>query len=210
MTVTVFGASGKVGQIVIEMLLKKGYRVTAFVHTTLPFKSTDRLNVAQGDIHEASDVKKAIEGSEYVISTLGSWHTPSKDILSSAMQNIIPAMEELGIKRLVTLTGSAAIAPGDKLRLIDKLNHSLLKIMASKIMEDGERHINMLSQSRLDWTVVRSPIMTESKNENYTLNLRSPSPAATVPRRAVAKALVDQLENKKYFRSSPHIHKQHR
>ena len=99
------------------------------------------------------------------------------------------------------------MSPGDHLNIVDRINHALLKLAAGKIVKDSEEHINVLSGSNLDWTVIRSPIMSNNQNSIYRLDLRPPSPLATIPRRAVAKALVDQLDSYLYLKSSPHIHR---
>lgn len=205
MKITVFGATGKVGRIVVENLLDSGHQVVAFAHGASPFTTNENLTVVHGDVHNTSDVKTALSGADAIISTLGSWHTPSKDILTSAMKNIIPAAEIQGIKRLVSLTGSQAALPNEKLRLFEKLFHFALNIVAHKILADGENHLRLLKESKLDWTVIRSPIMKPSTKTDYRLSLVAPSPLATISRAAVAKAIVDQLETRDYTKMAPHI-----
>ncbi len=53
MQVTVFGASGNVGQRVVERLLVDGHEVVAFVHSSAPFAENDKLKVVTGDVHDA-------------------------------------------------------------------------------------------------------------------------------------------------------------
>ena len=91
---TVFGASGKVGRLVVMQALKRGYSVVAFVHSHDPFVATTNLRVVKGDIYNADDVGKALKGSEAVISALGSWGTKNRNVLSSAMKVVIPDMDE--------------------------------------------------------------------------------------------------------------------
>ncbi len=206
MNITVFGASGKVGRIVVEELRASGHSVTAFVHGSSPFESNEKLRIVYGDIHNFANVIEALDRSEAVISCLGSWGTKDKDILSSAMKNIIPAMEKQNIKRIISLTGSAAIFPGETLRLVDKLNRGVLSIVAGKILTDGENHLQQLVESNLRWTVIRSPVMKSSQDATYTLSLIASSPFATVSRNAVAKAMVDQLSETNFINAAPHIH----
>lgn len=206
MNVTVFGASGHVGRLVVKRLLADGHTVRAFVHSSNPFDGTKQLRVIRGDIHSPSDVKQALEGADAIISCLGSWHTPTKDILTSAMKTIVPVAEEKHIARLISVTGAAAVAPGDTPHLMDKINHYLLGKIAPKILIDGERHIGILSESGLNWVVVRSPVMTRYGNGTYHLDMHSPSPLSIVPRTAVATAMVDLLTDTQYDRSAPYIH----
>lgn len=207
MTIAVFGASGKVGSLVTQKLLADGHHVRAFVHGSSPFKPRKSLEVIQGDIHLSDDVERALAGCHAVISCLGSWGTPSKDILTVAMHHIVPAMNAHKITRLVSLTGSGAALPGEKLPLIDRLNRALLLVAAGKILRDGEEHLRILSESNLDWTVLRSPVMTSGNETPFSLSGRAPSPLATIPRASVVTALVSQLSNYSHLKRAPHIHR---
>jgi putative NADH-flavin reductase len=206
MHVTVFGASGKVGRLVVQQLLDDDHRITVFVHSHAPFGNNVDLNIVRGDVHNAADVAKALQNSEAVISTLGSWGTKSKDVVSSAMEQIVPVMESEGIKRIIGLTGSGAKAPGEKLSLMDKLSRPAFKLVAGKILDDSEHHIQRLADSSLDWTVIRSPVMRTFGKQNYHLSLKIPPPWATIHRAAVAQAIVGQLASPDFIRTAPHIH----
>lgn len=206
MNITVFGATGHVGSLVVEKLLAGGHNVSAFTHGAHHFEDTTRLRIIPGDIHKPEDVEKALHDSEAIISCLGSWHTPTKDILTAAMTSIVPIAEKQGIKRIISLTGSAACAPGDHLGIIDRLNRSMLSFIAPKILKDGEAHIRLLAESTLEWTVIRSPVMTNGDDTNYRLDMNSPSPFATIPRAAVVVALVDSLEDTLFIGAAPYIH----
>src|SRR4051812_42365964 len=100
MQVTVFGASGKVGRLVVAEALQRGYSVKAFVHSRNPFEDSPKLKVVKGDVYDSDDVAKALRGSDAVISCLGSWGSKRRDVLSSAMRMIIPAMTEQKIGRI--------------------------------------------------------------------------------------------------------------
>lgn len=206
MQVTVFGASGKVGQLVVERLLAGGHSVAGFVYQSSPFADTKGLRVITGDVHDASQVRAAIQGSQAVICALGSWGTKTKDIVSAGTRAIIPAMDELGVKRFVSVTGSGAVAPADQPTLFEKLGHAGFGIMAHKILVDSEVHLGLLAKSGLDWTVIRSPVMTSSPGDEYRLTKQSPSPWETIHRQAVARALVEQLADTRFIHQAPHIH----
>ena len=207
MNITIFGANGKVGSIVTQKLLDAGHTVTACVYGNSSFADNPQLHVVQCDIRNKTDVENALQGADAVVSTLGSWGTKSKDILTVGMQSIIPAMQAQGVKRIVSLTGSAATAPGDQWGLIDKANRLLLAVIAPKILADGENHLNQLAASLLDWTVVRSPVMNTKGSAAYQLNTTVPGPLETINRSAVAQAMVDQLGSDTFVKKAPHIHR---
>lgn len=205
--VTVFGANGKVGSMVVDELLKRGYSVVAFVHQSHQLPANGNLKIVQGDIYNAKDVDRALVGSVAIISALGSWGTPKKDILTVGMTHIIPSMRQHGISRIVTLTGADARAPGDSVSIIHRLSHIGIGVVAGKILSDGERHINLLSRSELSWTVVRSPIMssTPPANPSYALSMRRPLPWRTIPRKLVALSMVDVITDARWEQKAPYV-----
>jgi putative NADH-flavin reductase len=101
MQVTILGANGRVGQEVVRICLERGHQVVALAHSHDPFTPQLGLIVLKGDIYKAGDIATAVQGSQAVISTLGSWGTKDKNVLESAMQQLIPVMQEQAIKRLL-------------------------------------------------------------------------------------------------------------
>jgi NAD(P)-dependent dehydrogenase (short-subunit alcohol dehydrogenase family) len=207
MHITIFGASGGVGRLLVELLLQRGHTVTVFVHRHSPFEATERLRIARGDIHDARHVAAAIAGSDAIGSTLSSWGTPRKDVLSAAMTNICPAMQSAGISRIVSLTGADARGHGDRLTLLHRLFHRVLRIIAGTVLDDGEKHMEILRMSGLHATVVRSPIMFSRADSAYVLNDIRPLPWAMVNRAAVARAMADCLEGVGNADDRPFIHR---
>lgn len=206
MRLTVFGANGKVGSLIVKMALRHGHSVTAFVHSESNLSHHPYLTIHRGDIRVLSDVERALSGSQAVISALGSWHAPTKDILSSGMENIIPAMKKRGITRIVSLTGADARTPGDTLSRLHRLSHFAISLFAPKVLRDGEKHIRMLYNSGLDWTVVRSPVMVEFGNPaHYRLSSVRPAPWAIIHRTSVAMSMLDAAERSRNINEAPYI-----
>ncbi|HEX8390321.1 MAG TPA: NAD(P)-binding oxidoreductase [Candidatus Saccharimonadales bacterium] len=205
MTVTVFGASGKVGRLVVERLLERGVMVRAFIRSVESIEASDGLEIFTGDIYDAVAVAEALDGADAVISTLGSWGTPKQDILTVGMTHVIAPMQAANIDRLVSLTGAEARADGDDISLLHRVAHTAASLAAGKILTDGERHIELLAASTLDWTVLRSPVMRSGTTEVYHLTEKRPAPWDTIDRAAVAKAVVDQLEDRSFIAASPYV-----
>ena len=207
MNIVVFGANGRVGRLVVQQLVDQRHTVTAFVHSD-PKQKVAGVTYISGDVHDKGNVRDALEGTEVVISALGSWGTKGKDILSSAMQNLIPLMEEMGVRRIVSLTGADAKLPKEPVPLPAKLSRFAFGLIAGKVLRDGEAHLRLLSSSGLDWTVLRSSIMNEKRGMGYTLLETPPAPWSKIHRYAVARAMVEQIEDTKHIRQAPYLHRQ--
>lgn len=206
MQVTIFGAGGRVGQLVTQLCLERGYKVVAAVHKNKPYSKIENLHMITVDIYDSASVAAALRGTDVVISTLGSWHTPLQNVLETAMISIIPAMEELGIKRIITVTGSAASWSHDRPQWFNKVDRVMLGLIAPKVLRDGEAHLKLLTASQLDWTSVRSPVMTARPTSDYVLSAKLPVGMKFISRLAVATSLVDQIERQDFIGQAPVIY----
>jgi putative NADH-flavin reductase len=212
MRITIFGAGGQVGRLCVEQALTSGCQVVAFAHSEPNFDSNPYLKVLRGDVHNKEDVYKALEGSDLVLSALGSWGTPNKDILASAMRNIIPAMSANRITRIISLTGSAARVKGEPGGLMRNMSHSILSNMpikgANKVIEDAEDHIRLLHLSGLDWTVIRAPVMNNRGDpDKYIIGPSRPKPWGTINRLSVALSMIELAKNNKEIGRCPYINR---
>ena len=207
MKIVLFGANGRVGRLVLEELLARGHEVRAFVHGDIDTQHP-KLEIVTGDIYQINKIIEAIEGMDVIMSTLGSWGTKKKDILSTAMATIIPAMKANGQTRIISLTGTAAHLPHEMAGPLAIFDRMLLKRIDKKILADGENHLKLLAESDLDWTVLRSPIMNNKGDAaKYKLTKRFTLPFATVNRKSVALAMVDIAEQNTWSQKAPCIHR---
>lgn len=203
--VTVFGANGKVGTQVVSELVAQGYKVVAFVHSDTGL-NTPNIKVVQGDIYSQDDVNAALEGSTMVISCLGSWGTPKKDILSAGMQALVNSSHRKNIVKVISLTGADARVHGDRLTMMHRVMRQFILIVAKKILLDGEQHVKILEQSNLNYTIIRSPVMSSRKKRHtYTLLDRRPMPWITINRKMVTRSMIDALTDEKWNKKAPFV-----
>jgi putative NADH-flavin reductase len=203
MKIVVFGATGRVGKLVSRELVRRGHDVTVFVHSTQP-EDEDTRQVS-GDIYDRESVEKALAGQNAIVCTLSSWKTEKHNVLSTAMQSIVPAAEKAGIERLVSVTGQGAGIPGEKVGPFTRLGRAAALLVFPKVQRDGEDHIAILAASKLNWTVVRSSLMTDGDSEAYILHGRSGD--LTISRHAVARAMADLVESGEWPRRAPFTRK---
>lgn len=207
MVIAVFGASGKVGRLVVAEALARGYQVRGFVHSHNTLTEHPNLSVIRGDIYDAQSVSLAIQGCQAIVSALGSWGTSNKDIVATGTRHIIPAMQAYGIERIVSLTGADAFDIDERPSVLRGCSHALAGLIAGKILADGEEHIRLLRSSSLDWTVLRAPVMTNSARIFYKLSMQPTTHWQTIPRKAVAKAMIDQVDGPGYSGAAPFLHR---
>ena len=118
--VTVFGATGRTGMLVVGLALKAGYDVCAFVRIDgkgVPPAllamgkefGEDKLQIVVGDVTNASDLDRAIETSDAVVSCMGaplSMQTGANEFYMTTGSKIVESMERNGTKRFVVVTAA--------------------------------------------------------------------------------------------------------
>lgn len=117
--VLVTGAGGFIGSHLVEELVRRGCKVTAFVHYNsfnrwgwldfLPEATKQKLNVFTGDVRDPNGVKDAMKENEVVFhlaALIGipySYHSPDTyvDTNVKGTLNVLQAARTLGVKRVV-------------------------------------------------------------------------------------------------------------
>ena len=72
MNITIFGASGQTGKILLEKALSEGHHITAYVRSENSIdKEHSQLKIIKGELSDNAKIKEALSGAEVCISTLG-------------------------------------------------------------------------------------------------------------------------------------------
>jgi putative NADH-flavin reductase len=158
MKMLVIGATGETGRCVVESALQAGHEVTALART--PQKLTvqhDRLRVVQGDVLQADSVLRAMQGQQAVICALGpAVGTAPGTIISDGSRNIIQAMAQAGVRRLVFESG-IMVGEGRDLSAINRILLAVFRTINRALYEDKLRAEKIVRESGLDWVIVRPP-----------------------------------------------------
>ena len=150
MRTALFGATGRVGSLMLKQLLEDGQDVVALARTPEKLPIHPRLTVIQGDAKDSQAINKTIQGTESVVSALG---TDKSTTLTEAIPHIIEAMETESIKRILTI-GTAGILQSriDEKKLRYEAGDSNRKLTVAAT----EHHMayRALADSNLNWTIV--------------------------------------------------------
>lgn len=207
MKITIFGASGKTGIPLTEQALAAGHTVTAFVRdpNKLPIQHAN-LTVVKGDAADAAAVVRAVEGADVVMSALGPTPTAPKGIHTLATRNIIVAMKQYGVRRLISLTGAGVAAPEDQPKLINHIIKFALKTLAGDVLKDGEGHARVIQSSDLDWVIVRGPRLQDGPHTGkIKVGWVGVGTGTTLNRPDLADFMLQQISSDAYLRKMPAI-----
>lgn len=205
MKIVVFGASGGTGVEIVRQALEAGHEVTAFVRN--PAKVDIRhanLVIVQGDVMDALAVEKAVTGQEAVISALGPTRPPVPGMMETAAKNIVVAMKQAGIRRLISTTGAGVRDEQDRPKLMDNIIKGLLTLLAGEVLKDSEANVAVLRASELDWTIVRYPRLTDGAlTGQYRVGYIGKDSGTQVSRADGAHFILQELMEGKYICQMP-------
>ena len=160
MRLAVFGANGPTGRLLTQLALDEDHDVVAFTRHPEDFPIEHRhLEVAAGDVHDASVVASAIDGTDAVLSTLGVPFAKTPiTVYSDGVANIIAGMRAAGIKRLTCVSSSAVSPHPEPLGgfIFEKIMQPYVVNKLGKTVYDDMRRMEaMVAASDLAWTIVR-------------------------------------------------------
>ena len=157
MRVSVLGANGRTGRLVVVTLLARGHAVTGLVRTPGNFQLRhDALTMVTGTVDDVAALADAVADSRAVISTV----TAGKGILTRLAANLVPILQESGPKRIVTLGGAATELSGDPQAFKRRLFLFMLGMGSKAITDDLRAHWAALQASGLEASLVRPPRLT--------------------------------------------------
>jgi putative NADH-flavin reductase len=153
----IFGATGTVGSELLSQALAAGHEVRALVRNPSKLRVDDpRLTVLHGDVKDLIAVGATIKGCDAVLSALGATGTDDPNTRRTGTANVLTAMRENGIARVVVMGGFHVHLPGEDGNLGQKLIVPILRL-SRVVVADTTGMGALVSASDLDWTFVRSP-----------------------------------------------------
>ena len=149
--ICLFGATGRVGSIILDHILNTHYPVRVLVRDSKKLnRISTNLTIIEGDVLTAEDVVTCINGTDVVISAL---NTDGFSTISKSMPIIIKTMKEQGIKRIITI-GTAGILQSRTEPCLYRFQSSESKRTTTRDAEDHLQAYLLLKESGLDWTIV--------------------------------------------------------
>ena len=204
MNILIYGASGATGHELVKQALEQGHSVTAFVRNPQNLKiSHANLDVFQGDIINNERVEEAIKGKDVVLSALGA-SSPFKYDKSvvDGTRNIINAMETHNVRRFIYMSFVGVKESRNTAGFVIK--YIAPKLLSTEVAGHEARE-NMIRQSKLNWTIVRAPTLTNGKHLAKFRSgeeISSRGFTVTISRADVADFMLRQLNDNKFLKKA--------
>jgi putative NADH-flavin reductase len=207
MKVLIFGASGKTGQHLVSQALAEGHVVTAFARSPAKIKMQHQnLNIVQGNISDYNLVASAVKGQDVVLSALGA-ASPFKfdTVLVDGVGNIIKAMEANNVNRFIYLS---FIGAGEGRREAGFVIRNIAPKLLKAEIEGHRQREKMIERSRLNWTIVHAPTLSNGPRKTVYRNgvdISSKGFVVSMSRADVADFMLKQLHHSHYLHSRARV-----
>lgn len=209
MKITIFGANGAIGRQLIDIALKNGNKVNAYIRREGSLKlEHPNLKIIVGQTTNKAKLTEAIKGQDAVISTMGPPLKRDKDTknlpIRDAHKAIMEVMDEVKVQRFITLGTTAIHAKEDKKQLITLLPPLIAKISMPKGYAEMKGIELLISKSNLDWTVIRmiNPNI-KSNGKGYKVTFGDKRGKFNVSRYNVALCLYEAISKSNWIHKMP-------
>ena len=198
MKLTVIGATGRIGRLVVEQALAAGHDVSVLVRRPERLgRLAVQVRVVEGVVDDADAVDRAVAGADAVISTVGpDANSPDQvDRLRAGMCATIDAMRRHQVTRIVNLSGAGITVPGERKPMLDRIATRVVRRFARHVVGAKQAEYDILAESDREWVAVRPAIVTDgAATGRYVAGPDALRPGARISRADVAHLMVREAE----------------
>lgn len=205
-SVVLIGASGFVGNAILNELLSRGHKVTAVVRNPKKINVTNsNLEIVKTDVSDTDVMVEICKDKEAIISAYNpGWANPN--IYEETLRNyplILEAAKRSGAKRLLCVGGAGTLLCAPGLRVVD--SGAIPDAIMGGVKSLGEFYLNtLMNEKAIDW-IFFSPAGTLEPGKR-TGKFRLGKDELIVDENGIshisvedyAVAMVDELENPKH------------
>jgi len=210
MKLALIGATGNVGQTILNEALLRGHEVTAIARDPKKLDITnDKLTLKAVDVFNIDSLADVLKGHDAVVSAYNSgWTNPNiYDDFIAGSKAIQQAVKQAGVKRLLVIggAGSLEITPG--VQLVDSPNFPAAYKPGASAARD---YLNILRKEEdLDWTFLSPAINMHLDAHGEPLRkfrLGTDQPVFNekgennILIEDLAVAVIDELENNQFIK----------
>src|SRR5947207_7461882 len=186
--VIILGDNGNIAKHVIDILVNKDdIRLTLFLRNRSRLKNKDvsRCRIIEGDVLNIDQLKKAIKGQDIVYANLAG-------DLEAMAKNIVKAMEETGVKKLIFISSIG-----------------IYDVPVRSVLKPYRKAADEIEASDLEYTILRPTWFTNADEVDYeTTRKGEPEKESVISQKSLATFIVKIIESpEKYIRENFGVNK---
>jgi uncharacterized protein YbjT (DUF2867 family) len=172
--VIVLGASGNIAKHVIDILVKKDdINLTLFLRNKSRLRNYDisKCRVVEGNVLDLKQLKDAIAGQDIVYANLAG-------DLEAMAKNIVKAMAETGVKKLIFISSIG-----------------IYDVPLKPVLKSYRKAVDLIEASNLEYTILRPTWFTNADEVDYeTTRKGEPEKGSVVSQKSLAAVITKIIE----------------
>jgi len=186
--VLILGASGNIAKHVIDILCKKDdINLTLFLRNARRLRNNDvsKCRIVEGDVLNYVQLKDAVAGQDIVYGNLSGE-------MEAMAKNIVKAMEEKEVKRLVFISSIG-----------------IYDVPLKPVLKPYRKAADVIEGSNLEYTILRPTWFTNADEVDYEITRKGePEKGSIVSQKSLAKLIATIIISpEKYIRESLGVNK---
>ncbi|WP_421016849.1 NAD(P)-dependent oxidoreductase [Furfurilactobacillus cerevisiae] len=198
MQITIFGATGSVGRLLIDEAVKQGHTVVAVSRHAHVGSANTAVQWVSVDYENVSSIVTALTGSDAAIVSLGDY-----DVVTPT-ENIALALKRAAVHRIELLTGFGTSPESRR-----QLGIGMRAVMTGMhpMLRTKERQDKIIRNAGLDFTIVQPPTLTDGPATHaYRYgDYSNKSINGHISRADLAEFMITNLTNHRYEQESVYI-----
>ncbi len=219
-TIVVFGASGRIGEVVVVEALERGYKVKGVSRTPekLSFENPN-FSAVKGDLKNLESIRAAIKDSDSIVISVSARapdNKPENSMLVEFTRNMIEVVSAMKNKPYIVQVGGANLMYGSTYEEVKSRMHNA-QFSYEKgtpmhaVLFGHQISVEMYRASNLPWTVIAPPMVIQGIYGELDRTTSRPSfrisaeealvaedGSKTIYVRDLARAIVNEIELKHY------------
>lgn len=196
MRLSVLGATGAIGKLLLQQAVEQGYQVTAFARAPKKIGlQSPRLRVVAGDLFNAQQMADAIRGSDAVLSAFGPTTLRRTHLRRDFARTLVSAMRLAGVRRFLHVSSAFCFREGGLLYAV------MTSTLFRNVTNDHCDADFELAQPDLEWTVLRPPRLVDGPAKGHLNIVRGHlARGLTITRADVASFMLAETASPSYVR----------
>ena len=204
MRIAVFGATGRVGSLVIQALLDCGHEAVSVSRSTPNKQYQGKYVSLVGDMTDPNFIQSVMAGCDGLIFCIGQRLKSEKNLFSKNLspadirtQIMKPIMQVIGADQFKRFVYLSAFGVGTDLKKHAFLFRMVLRLSSlGASYEDHNQAEGIVRASTTNWTIVRPPGLTDKDEVVALVDARGRwTSFMTITKKSLAKYLVQTFEN---------------
>jgi putative NADH-flavin reductase len=206
MQITILGAAGQIGKVIVHEALKSGYQVKVLVRNSGKLgELRDKVEIVEGNLLDEKAVGMALMDSKAIINVSGAVKEPNQvDKFQKIGRILVEQMKEQNITRLINISLAVIALPQEKLDMQRNALKLFVNLFYRRKKQVQEAVMKIILEDRnIAWTFVRPAMVSGKPGTGKVLADDKKLPGTTIMLEDLGKFMVGQIKSSEWIKKAP-------